>query len=203
MVCAGKMHDEYFATLHRSLNIGFWYNLSYMWLFFKNSNAQHDFGQFWPPRCLMTSGFNVNSRRFLSIAQHVLYYTHTTFCIVQIHHYEMFHASAMKLLHLPAKNSVVGPGHRFVFKVQNTLMRALLACPRDHHWCKEILKCCCLYRNEYIIVALLHNNFVDWHLLLFKPLPAKAHFWHSPLHALAIYNIGTMAIWNDSEGSQL
>ncbi len=26
MVCAGKMHDELFATLHRSLNIDFWYN---------------------------------------------------------------------------------------------------------------------------------------------------------------------------------
>ena len=37
------------------------------------------------------------SRRFLSIAQHVLFYTHTTFCVVQIHYYEMFHASAMKL----------------------------------------------------------------------------------------------------------
>ncbi len=59
----------------------------------------------------------MNSRRFLSIAQHVLYYTHTTFCVVQIHYYmyyEMFHASAMKVLHLPATNSVVGPGHRFV-----------------------------------------------------------------------------------------
>ncbi len=26
-VCAGKMHGEYLATLHHSLNIGFWYNL--------------------------------------------------------------------------------------------------------------------------------------------------------------------------------
>ncbi len=76
-------------------------------------------------------------------------------------YYEMFHASAMKLLHLPATNSVVGPGHRFVLQTTT---------------CNGI-KCCCLYRNEwdlYIITALLHNNFccmVLRYLLLFPKRP--------------------------------
>ena len=41
----------------------------------------------------------LNSRRFLSIAQLVLYYTHATYRVVGIHNYEMFHAFAMKVLH--------------------------------------------------------------------------------------------------------
>ena len=82
------------------------------------------------------------------MAQHVFYYTHTlhtTFCVVQIHYYEMFHVCAMKLfLHnkgtLAATNSVIGPGHRFVFANHNLHMLYL-----------------------YVIVALgCTTNFVVW-----------------------------------------
>ena len=35
MVCAGKKHDEHFANIHRSLNIGFWYNVIHVIIFQK------------------------------------------------------------------------------------------------------------------------------------------------------------------------
>ena len=65
MVCAGKMHDEHFATLHRSLSFGFWYSLSnispqscYPCDYFSKI-PMPNFGQFWQLGCPVTGRFNV------------------------------------------------------------------------------------------------------------------------------------------------
>ncbi len=98
---------------------------------------------------------------------------HTKFCVVQIHYYEMFHANAMKLLHLPATNSVVGPGHRFVFAIWNAAVCVGMnwTCTLLLHFCTTIFVAWywdisyCLWRNPWNVT--FSNILQSWNAAIF------------------------------------